>query len=248
VTRRYRITVEYHGAAYAGWQRQDGPRSVQQALEEAILKISHETVTVTAAGRTDSGVHALGQVCHFDLDRDWEPGRLREAMNGVLRAAGDRVSVLDCAVCAADFHARFSAVSRSYLYRILNRRAPPALDAGRVWHVSRPLDAEAMAQAAAHLLGKHDFSTFRAAECQAKSPVKTLDRLDVARHGEEIHIEAFSRSFLHSQVRSMTGSLKLVGEGKWTPADMKHALEARDRKACGPVAPACGLYLVSVGY
>lgn len=243
---RYRLSLEYDGGPFVGWQRQNEGASVQGALEAAIEKLSGERVTVTGAGRTDAGVHALGQVAHFDLVKTFEPGKVRDALNYHVRP--DPVSVLDAAVVDAEFHARFSATARHYLFRILNRRSPPALDAGKVWHVSPKLDAEAMHAAAQFLVGQHDFTTFRAAECQAQSPVKTLDRLDVSQRGEEIHIEAGARSFLHHQIRSFAGTLKLVGEGKWQPRDVKRALEARDRAACGPVAPPEGLYLVRVDY
>lgn len=243
---RYRLTLEYDGAPFVGWQRQDNGRSVQGALEAAIERLSGERVTVTGAGRTDAGVHALGQVAHFDLVKEFEPGKVRDAMNFHLRP--NPVSVLDAAVADADFHARFSATARHYLFRILNRRSPPALDTGRVWHVSPRLDAEAMRAGAQFLVGQHDFTTFRAAECQAQSPVKTLDRLDVSRRADEIHIEASARSFLQHQIRSFAGTLKLVGEGKWAPLDVKKALAARNRAACGPVSPPEGLYLVKVDY
>ncbi|HWY60722.1 MAG TPA: tRNA pseudouridine(38-40) synthase TruA [Rhizomicrobium sp.] len=243
---RYRLTIEYNGAPFVGWQRQDNGTSVQGALEEAIEKLSATRVTVTGAGRTDTGVHALGQVAHFDLEKDYEPGKVRDALNHYLRPAP--VVVLNAALVGDDFHARFSATARHYLYRILNRRSPPGLDAGRVWHVSPRLDAEAMHHAAQALVGQHDFTTFRAAECQATSPVKTLDRLDVSQRADEIHIEASARSFLHHQIRSFAGSLKLVGEGKWRPRDLGLALAARDRAECGPVAPPDGLYLVRVEY
>jgi len=243
---RYRLTLEYDGGPFVGWQRQNEGASVQGALEAAIEKLSGERVTVTGAGRTDAGVHALGQAAHFDLVKTFEPGKVRDALNYHLRP--DPVSVLEAATVDEEFHARFSATARHYLFRILNRRSPPALEAGKVWHVSPKLDAEAMHAAAQFLVGQHDFTTFRAAECQAQSPVKTLDRLDVSQRGEEIHIEAGARSFLHHQIRSFAGSLKLVGEGKWQPRDVKKALEARDRSACGPVAPPEGLYLVRIIY
>ncbi|HMH64647.1 MAG TPA: tRNA pseudouridine(38-40) synthase TruA [Rhizomicrobium sp.] len=243
---RYRLTLEYDGGPFVGWQRQAEGASVQGALENAIEKLSGERITVTGAGRTDAGVHALGQVAHFDLEKSFEAGKVRDALNHYLRP--DPVCVLDAAVADAEFHARFSAKSRHYLFRILNRRSPPALEEGRVWHVSHPLDAEAMDAAAQMLVGQHDFTTFRAAECQAQSPIKTLDRLDVSRRADEIHIEASARSFLHHQIRSFAGTLKLVGEGKWRPRDVKTALEARDRSACGPVSPPDGLYLVRVDY
>jgi tRNA pseudouridine38-40 synthase len=243
---RYRLTLEYDGTPFVGWQRQSGSASVQGVLEDAIEKLSGERVTVTGAGRTDAGVHALGQVAHFDLIKEFEPGKVRDALNYHVRP--DPVSVLDAAVVDGEFHARFHAMARHYLFRILNRRSPPALEYGRVWHVSPRLDAEAMHAAAQYLVGQHDFTTFRAAECQAQSPVKTLDRLDVSRRADEIHIEASARSFLHHQIRSFAGTLKLVGEGKWTPLDVKKALDACDRSACGPVSPPEGLYLVRVDY
>jgi tRNA pseudouridine38-40 synthase len=243
---RYRLTLEYDGAPFVGWQRQDNGPSVQGALEDAIKKLSGERVTVTGSGRTDAGVHALGQVAHFDLVRAFEPGKVRDALNYHLRP--HPVVVLDAGVADSEFHARFSARARHYLFRILNRRSPPALEAGKVWHVSPRLDAEAMHAAAQLLVGQHDFTTFRAAECQAQSPVKTLDRLDVSRRADEIHIEASARSFLHHQIRSFAGTLKLVGEGKWAPRDVANALAAKDRARCGPVAPPDGLYLVRVDY
>jgi tRNA pseudouridine38-40 synthase len=215
-------------------------------LEAAIEKLSGERVTVIGAGRTDAGVHALGQVAHFDLEKQFEPGKVRDALNYYLRP--DPVVVLEADIADAEFHARFSATARHYLFRILNRRSPPALEEGRVWHISPRLDAEAMHAAAQFLIGQHDFTTFRAAECQAQSPVKTLDRLDVSRRADEIHIEASARSFLHHQIRSFAGTLKLVGEGKWTPADVADALAAKDRARCGPVSPPDGLYLVRVDY
>jgi tRNA pseudouridine38-40 synthase len=243
---RYRVTLEYDGGPFAGWQRQENGPSVQAALERAIFGLSAEQVTVTGAGRTDAGVHALGQVAHFDLEKSFPPSKLRDALNYHLRP--DPVAVLDASIMSREFHARFSATARLYLYRILNRRAPPILDAGRMWHVARDLDVEAMHAGARHLIGRHDFTTFRAAECQAQSPVKTLDALAVRRAGEDIHIEAKARSFLHHQMRSIAGTLKLVGEGKWLPRDVAVALAARDRARCGPVAPPEGLYLVRVEY
>jgi len=243
---RFRLTLEYDGSPFVGWQRQDNGPSVQGALEEAIEKLSGERVTVTGAGRTDAGVHALGQVAHFDLEKAFEPGKIRDALNHFLRP--NRIVVLDAAAADGEFHARFSATARHYLFRILNRRSPPALETGKVWHISPKLDAEAMHAAAQVLVGQHDFTTFRAAECQAQSPVKTLDRLDVSRRADEIHIEASARSFLHHQIRSFAGTLKLVGEGKWTARDVVEALAAKDRARCGPVSPPDGLYLVRVDY
>jgi tRNA pseudouridine38-40 synthase len=243
---RYRLTIEYDGGPFSGWQRQENGPSVQGALERAIFKLSAERVTTVGAGRTDAGVHARGQVAHFDLMKDFPPDTVRDALNAHLRP--DPIAIVDAALAAPDFHARFSAIARHYEYRILARRAPPALDRGHVWHVARPLDARAMQAGAAHLVGSHDFTTFRAAECQAKSPVKTLDRLDVSAQGEEIVVYASARSFLHHQVRSMVGTLKLVGEGKWYPRYVADALCARDRTACGPVAPPDGLMLLRVDY
>jgi tRNA pseudouridine38-40 synthase len=243
---RYRLTLEYDGSPFVGWQRQDNGPSVQGALETAIEKLCGVQVTVTGAGRTDAGVHALGQVAHFDLQKTFEASKLRDALNHYLRPCP--ICVLEAMVVDDQFHARFSAVARHYLFRILNRRSPPALETGKVWHVSCELDEEIMHAAAQMLVGRHDFTTFRAAECQAQSPVKSLDRLDVSRRGEEIHIEASARSFLHHQIRSIAGTLKLVGEGKWTPEQVNSALKACDRRACGPVAPPQGLYLLRVDY
>jgi tRNA pseudouridine38-40 synthase len=243
---RYRVTLEYDGTPFVGWQVQALGRSVQGCLTEAIGKFCGETVQLKGAGRTDAGVHALGQVAHFDLEREWPPETVRAAVNFHLKP--DAIVVLDCAIATPEFDARFSAVKRHYRYRILARPAPPALDSDRVWWVPQSLCAESMRAAAGVLVGRHDFTTFRAAGCQAKSPVKTLDRLDVQVAGSEIVIEASARSFLHNQVRSMVGSLKLVGEGKWSAADLASALAAKDRAQCGPVAPARGLYLVRVDY
>lgn len=245
---RFRIDVEYDGSPYAGWQRQAGQPSVQEAIEKAIAAFSGEEVTLRGAGRTDAGVHALGQVAHLDLSRERKADTVRDALNAHLGMAGETISILGAAAVPDDFDARFSAKGRHYLYRILNRRSPPALDRGKVWHVARKLDAEAMHEAAQRLVGQHDFTTFRSVQCQAKSPVKTLDRLEVSRLGEEIEIRASARSFLHNQVRSLVGTLKKVGEGAWTAADVQAALEARDRAACGPVAPPEGLYLARVDY
>ncbi|MBN9304483.1 MAG: tRNA pseudouridine(38-40) synthase TruA [Devosia sp. 67-54] len=243
---RYVLVLEYDGTPFCGWQRQAGALSVQQVVEEAIAKMSGETVAIQAAGRTDAGVHALGQVVSFDLGKAWDPFRLREALN--FHTKPHPVAIVEAGAVPDGFEARFSAVARHYEYRILNRRGRPALDDRRVWHCPMALDAEAMHAAAQGILGKHDFTTFRAAECQAKSPEKTLDRLDVSREGDMIVVRATARSFLHSQVRSMVGSLKLVGEGKWSPRDFRAALDARDRSRCGPLAPPEGLYLVKVDY
>lgn len=243
---RYRITLEYDGTGFVGWQRQPEGRSIQGAVEDAIASFGKERVSVRGAGRTDAGVHATGQVAHFDLQRVWDPLKLREALNHFLRP--HHIAVVECSATHAGFDARFSATGREYLYRILARRAPPALDRRRVWWLPVELDAAAMHDAAQALVGHHDFTTFRAAACQAASPVKTLDRLDVERVGDEIRVHASARSFLHNQVRSMVGSLKFAGTGKWTRADLAAALAARDRAACGPVAPPTGLYLVRVSY
>jgi len=245
---RYRLDIEYDGGPYAGWQRQAGQHSVQAAIEQAIQAFSGETVTIRGAGRTDAGVHATGQVAHVDLTRAWTPDKLQGALNAHLKLAGERVAALAVAAVPDTFDARFSAVARHYLYRIVNRRAPLALERGHAWHVARRLDHAAMHAAAQQLLGKHDFTTFRSVQCQAQSPVKTLDRLDVTRSGDLIEIRASARSFLHNQVRSMVGSIKRVGEGAWTQADLKAALDAADRSACGTVAPPDGLYLTRVDY
>jgi len=243
---RYRLIVEYDGAEFVGWQRQENGLAVQQVIEEAILRFCGERVTIFAAGRTDAGVHALGQVVHFDLAREAEPDTVRDAINFHLRPAA--VAVRTAERAAEGFHARFSAVGRAYLYRIANRRAPLALDRGRAWWVPVPLDAEAMHAAARGLIGRHDFTSFRAAECQADSPVKTLSAIEVAQDGDEILVTARARSFLHHQVRNMVGTLKRVGEGKWSAGDVARILAARDRAAAGPTAPACGLYLTEVFY
>ena len=243
---RWRLTVEFDGTPFMGWQRQDHGPSVQQSLEEALERMIHERVTFTAAGRTDAGVHAMAMTAHVDIERTLTAHRLREGLNALVRP--QPISVLEAAEAADDWHARFSCKQRRYRYRILNRRAPPALDAGKVWHVAVPLNVEAMQTGAAMLVGRHDFTTFRSAHCQSDSPVKTLDRLEVCQVGEEIHIEADARSFLHHQVRSMVGCLGLVGRGQWQPEDMRKALEARDRAALGLNAPPHGLYFVEAIY
>lgn len=243
---RYRLTVEYDGSPFVGWQRQDNGPSVQAAVEEAIARFCGERVAIVAAGRTDAGVHALGQVVHVDLSRAVATATLRDAVNFHLRPAP--VAVVDAAAVTDDFHARFSATERFYRYRILNRPAPPVLQRGRAWWVRPPLDAAAMAEAAASLVGHHDFTTFRSTLCQAMSPVKTLDHLSVDRIGDEVVIEARARSFLHNQVRILAGTLRLVGDRRWPVERVAEALAARDRRAGGPTAPAEGLCLVRVDY
>ncbi len=243
---RYKLTIEYDGTGFLGWQIQKDAVTVQGVLENAIEHIHSLHCLVYGAGRTDTGVHAMQQVAHVDLPKTWDPFVLRNAINGNVRP--HRVSVVEAEPVSADFHARFSATKRRYLYRILNRRGPPALEAGRTWWVAPELNADTMHEAAQYLVGNHDFTTFRASDCQAKSPVKTIDSLAVSRYGDEIEITAEARSFLHHQVRSIVGSLKHVGEGKWKPGDMKRALEARNRAACGALALPQGLYLVSVSY
>ena len=243
---RYRATVEYDGSAYNGFQAQTDQPTVQGAIETAITAFCGETVRLAAAGRTDTGVHATGQVISFDLEKAWPARTVMNALNAHM--VEEATAVLDCVEVADDWHARFSAVGRRYLYRILNRPGRPALDRRRVWHVKGELDVEAMDAAAAHLVGRHDFTTFRDAGCQSASPEKTLDVARVERIGEEVHLHFAARSFLHRQVRSMTGSLVQVGLGRWSPEDLKAALDARDRAACGPVAPSDGLYLTGVTY
>ena len=243
---RYMLTLEYDGTPFVGWQRQENGPSVAGALADAIERFAGERVEPTGAGRTDAGVHALGQVAHVDLEKDWDTDTVRDALNAHLRPWP--IAVISAERAAGDFHARFSATARHYRYRIVNRRADLALERERAWRIGKPLDDRAMHLAAQALAGHHDFTTFRSAECQAKSPLKTLDRLDVVRAGEDIRIEASARSFLHHQVRSMVGSLALVGEGRWRADDLAQALAAKDRAACGPVAPAHGLYLVRVDY
>lgn len=243
---RYRLTVEYDGSGYNGFQAQTDQPTVQGAIETAVTAFSGQSVRIAAAGRTDTGVHATGQVVHVDLDKDWPAATVMNALNAHL--VREAVSVLDCAVAEGDWHARFSATGRRYLYRILNRPGRPALDRERVWHVKRTLDVEAMNAAAQVLVGQHDFTTFRDMACQSASPVKTLDVARVERSGEEVRLVFEARSFLHRQVRSMTGTLVEVGLGRWSPDDVRTALEARDRAACGPVAPSDGLYLTGVDY
>ena len=248
---RYRLILEYDGGPFVGWQRQANGPSVQQAVETAVTRFSGEAVRVHCAGRTDAGVHALGQVAHLDLSRDWPPDTVRNAINHHVKP--QPVAVLAAERVAAGFDARHWAIGRAYLYRLLCRRAPLTIDRGRAWHVTEPLDAAAMHKAAQTLLGWHDFTSFRAAECQANSPLRTLDRLDVtsapdARGGLDIRVVAEARSFLHHQVRNIVGTLALVGRGRWPVARVRQALEARDRAAAGPTAPPEGLYLISVRY
>ena len=243
---RYKLTIEYDGGPYNGFQAQADQPTVQASLERAVKAFCGQTLRVAAAGRTDTGVHATGQVVHIDLTKDWKPAVVRNALNAHL--VPEPIAVLEASVAPEGWHARFSATERRYLYRILNRPSPPALDQGRVWHVKKPLNAEAMHEAAQALVGHHDFTTFRDVACQAKSPVKTLDVASVARDGCEVVLIFEARSFLHRQVRSMTGSLAEVGLGRWTAADLAAALAAKDRKACGQVAPADGLCLTGVSY
>mgnify|MGYP001142007487 CR=1 FL=1 len=247
---RYALKIEYHGAPFAGWQRQSGQPSVQQAVETALRRLEAEAPGIGAAGRTDSGVHATGQVAHCDLERAWQPFRLMEALNHHLKPAP--VAVVAVAAVAGDFHARFSALERRYTFRLVSRRAPVTHDAGLVWQVRQELDAERMRAGAARLVGRHDFTTFRSTLCQANSPVKTLDQFDLEvlpyPGGTEYRFHLRARSFLHNQVRSMVGTLERVGAGGWTPQDVTQALEARDRAACGPVSPPQGLYLTGVEY
>ncbi len=244
--RRFRFTIEYDGRRYMGWQRQAHGPSIQQAIEEAIHAITGEDATVHAAGRTDAGVHALAMSAHADIDKAISPHRLAAGLNAKLRP--QTIAILDARPVAEDWHARFSCTGRRYLYRIVNRRAPLALEQGRAWRVPVALNAEAMHEAAQLLVGRHDFTTFRSAHCQSESPVKTLDRLDVARDGDRIEIHAAARSFLHHQVRSMVGCLELVGRGKWTTDDLRDALHARERAALGFNAPPDGLYFVAALY
>ena len=243
---RWRLTIEYDGGPFMGWQRQDHGPSVQQTLEEALERMTGEKPAVHAAGRTDAGVHALAMAAHVDVTRELTPHRLREGLNALVRP--HPISVLEVEHVADDWHARFSCVGRRYLYRILNRRAPPALDRGRVWHIPVPLQVGAMQEGSSFLIGRHDFTTFRSAQCQSDSPVKTLDSLEIVRVDDEIHVKAAARSFLHHQVRSMVGCLAMVGRGQWRPDDIRKALEARDRGALGFNAPPEGLYFVGATY
>lgn len=243
---RFALTIEYDGRPYMGWQRQTHGPSVQQAIEQAVTRITGEATSVFSAGRTDAGVHAIAMRGHVDIEKTLTPFRLMEAINAQLRPAP--IAILACEVVADDWHSRFACIGRAYEYRIVNRRAPLTWDKGLSWQFAKPLDAGAMHSAAQLLLGLHDFTTFRSAHCQSQSPVKTLDKLTVSRHGEEIIVEAAARSFLHHQVRSMVGSLSLVGEGKWSARDLKAALDAADRQALGLNAPPDGLYFVGATY
>lgn len=247
---RYALKIEYHGAPFAGWQRQKSVASVQQSIEEALRKLDPSLGTIAAAGRTDAGVHALGQVAHCDMSREWTSFRLSEALNHHLKPAP--ISIVAAAAVTDEFHARFSALKRHYLFRLFARRAPVTHDRGLVWQVKRPLDTQAMQAGADHLIGKHDFTTFRAIMCQANSPIKTLDHLKITEHahdgGIEYRFDISARSFLHNQVRSFVGTLEQVGAGSWAPDDVRTALQARDRAACGPVCPPHGLYLAGVTY
>jgi len=243
---RWKLTVEFDGGPFMGWQRQDNGPSVQGRIEQAIFAITGERAAVHGAGRTDSGVHALAMSAHVDLEKPFTPHRLRDGLNALVRP--DPITILAAEPVAGDWHARFSCTGRRYEYRILNRRAPPAVERGKVWHIPSPLDVEAMADSAALLVGTHDFTTFRSAHCQSNSPVKALDRLDVSREGEHVRVRAAARSFLHHQVRSMVGCLAMVGRGQWTPADIQAALDARDRTALGLNAPPEGLYFVEALY
>ena len=244
--RRWKLLIEYDGGPFVGWQHQANGNSIQSSIEQAIHSFSGEFVTVQGAGRTDSGVHALGQVAHVDLKKVTNPKTIRDAINFHLKPAP--ITILSADVVGADFHARFSAKNRTYLYRIIDRRPAPVVEAGRVWHVRRQLNVSNMHKAAQTLIGTYDFTSFRAKGCQAGSPIRTLKRLDVGRMNNEIHIYVQARSFLYHQVRNLTGTLKLVGEGKWTTRDLEVALYARDRSASGPTAPAKGLYLIGVSY
>ncbi len=245
---RFKLTIEYDGSNYAGWQKQPDQPSVQQALEEAVMQLCGEHCDVVGAGRTDSGVHATGQVAHVDLPKDYEPYKVMQGLNYHMLANAPAVAILDAQAVPDDFHARFSATKRYYRYRITNRRARVAIDLGRAWQVGEPLNLEAMRAGAAHLVGHHDFTSFRDSECQAKSPEKTLESLDISQTGEDVVITTHARSFLHHQVRNMVGTLVLVGKGRWHPDEIKKALEARNRAAAGPTCPPDGLYLTRVDY
>ena len=247
---RYALKIEYDGAPFVGWQRQQSQISVQGSIEKALLNLENKKHAIAGAGRTDAGVHAKCQVAHCDLDKEWEPFRLSEALNFHLRPLP--IAVIDCALVDKDWHARFSALGRKYLFRLLVRRAPSTHEAGLVWQIGHSLDLSKMIEASKYLLGKHDFTTFRSSVCQAKSPIKTLDEIKIDRiegwSGDEFRFQLRARSFLHNQVRSFVGTLERVGAGSWDPVDVKKALEAKDRSACGPVSPPHGLYLTDVMY
>ncbi len=247
---RYALKIEYNGKPFSGWQKQRDVPSVQQTIEEALLKLEKNCEGIQGAGRTDAGVHAYGQVAHVDMEKDWDAYRLSEALNFHLKP--NPIAILNAARVHDDFHARFDALEREYTFRLLVRRAPSAHEAGLVWQVSKPLDIDAMREGATHLIGNHDFTTFRSTICQAKSPVKTLDSIDIEEiplnHGTEYRFTIRARSFLHNQVRSLVGTLERVGAGRWDPIDVKHALEAMSRDACGTVSPPYGLYLAHVTY
>lgn len=243
---RYKLTIEYDGTGFAGWQRQKNGSSVQQTIEEAIVKFTGETVNLFCAGRTDAGVHAKGQCAHLDLSRDFPARTVQNAINYHVKPS--LIAIVDSTIVPDDFHARFNAMRRYYRYRILNRYAPSVLDLTRVWHISRTLDVEAMQQGASYLIGQHDFTSFRAIQCQAKSPVKTLDEIIISKHGDEIWLELAAPSFLHHMVRNITGTLVTVGQGKWQPEEVKKALEAKDRTMAGMTAPSQGLYFMRVDY
>ncbi|OPB30436.1 tRNA pseudouridine(38-40) synthase TruA [Bartonella sp. WD12.1] len=245
---RFKLTLEYDGSNYAGWQRQAGLRTIQGAIEQAIFNFSGQKLTIVTAGRTDAGVHAIEQVAHVDFTKNWHANTVHNALNAHLQQQGENIAVLNVQNVPDSFHARFCATKRYYLFKILNRRSPPALNIKRVWWLPKHLNADAMHEAAQKLVGQHDFTTFRSAHCQAKSPIRTLERLDVYRKGEEIFLYAQARSFLHHQIRSFAGSLVKVGTGQWTAQDLEAALNAKDRARCGMVAPPSGLYLMKIDY
>lgn len=247
---RYALKIEYDGQPFSGWQRQKTAPSVQQCVEDALGKLESNVPSIVAAGRTDAGVHALGQVAHCDMAKDWDPFRLSEALNHHLKP--NPISITAAAAVDEEWHARFSAIERRYMFRLIVRRAPLVHHKGQAWRVNNALDVAAMRQGAAHLIGRHDYTTFRASICQAQSALKSIDEITIAAQdypgGQELHIHVRARSFLHNQVRSIVGTLERVGAGAWDPDDVKTALEARDRAKCGPVSPPDGLYLMSVGY
>ena len=245
---RYRLTIEYNGEPYRGWQRQDDVTTVQGAIESSLVRLGESDTSIYGAGRTDSGVHALGQVAHVDLSKDWDTFRLGEAINGQLQESRDSIAITDCQLVDSEFHARFSATKRHYLYRLIVRRPPLVMESGRAWHLKRPIDISAMQSATKILLGQHDFTTFRSSECQSKSPIKTLETLSVEQVDDIIEFRTSALSFLHHQVRSIVGAIKFVGEGRWSNEDLRIALESKDRSRCPALAPSHGLYLVKVEY